>query len=57
MDATKVFFILTLMVDIYFSLHLTYELYKEHDPFLCPPQPSNPWISDDATIWMLNTAL
>lgn len=23
----------------------------EFDPFLHPPQPSNPWISDEASFW------
>ena len=26
----------------------------EYDPFLSLPQPSNPWISDDTTLWALN---
>ncbi|XP_067320890.1 regulator of G-protein signaling 7 isoform X2 [Anolis sagrei] len=31
---------------------LTYtEQYVEYDPFLVPPDPSNPWLSDDATFW------
>ncbi|KAG8123538.1 hypothetical protein E2320_018916, partial [Naja naja] len=31
---------------------LTYtEQYVEYDPFLQPPDPSNPWLSDDATFW------
>lgn len=25
----------------------------EYDPFLTPPDPSNPWITDDATVWEL----
>ena len=28
--------------------------YNEYDPFLNPPQPSNPWLSDDPTYWILN---
>ncbi|KAI9562847.1 hypothetical protein GHT06_010302 [Daphnia sinensis] len=31
--------------------------YSEYDPFLHPPQPSNPWLSDDPTYWILNAAL
>ncbi|KAM4664279.1 regulator of G-protein signaling 6 isoform 2-T2 [Discoglossus pictus] len=27
------------------------EQYTEYDPFLTPAEPSNPWISDDATFW------
>ncbi|MEE6492754.1 hypothetical protein FKM82_016627 [Ascaphus truei] len=27
------------------------EQYVEYDPFLSPPEPSNPWIADDATFW------
>ncbi|XP_072284938.1 regulator of G-protein signaling 6 [Pyxicephalus adspersus] len=29
------------------------EQYTEYDPFLTPPEPSNPWISDDSTFWDL----
>lgn len=29
------------------------EQYIEYDPFLTPPDPSNPWITDDATLWEL----
>ncbi|XP_044127886.1 regulator of G-protein signaling 6 isoform X1 [Bufo gargarizans] len=29
------------------------EQYTEYDPFLTPADPSNPWISDDATFWDL----
>ncbi|XP_046641795.1 uncharacterized protein LOC124327032 isoform X1 [Daphnia pulicaria] len=28
--------------------------YSEYDPFLQTPQPSNPWLSDDPTYWILN---
>ncbi|CAD5110988.1 DgyrCDS338 [Dimorphilus gyrociliatus] len=28
--------------------------YAEHDPFLTSPQPSNPWISDDSTLWNID---
>ncbi|XP_022095441.1 regulator of G-protein signaling 9-like [Acanthaster planci] len=31
--------------------------YAEHDPFLAGAQPSNPWITDDTTMWTLNTML
>ncbi|KAM3855494.1 regulator of G-protein signaling 7 isoform 11-T11 [Vipera latastei] len=27
------------------------EQYVEYDPFLMPPDPSNPWLSDDTTFW------
>ncbi|GAB6020465.1 hypothetical protein CHUAL_003156 [Chamberlinius hualienensis] len=30
------------------------EIYSEYDPFIYLVQPSNPWISDDPTYWMLN---
>lgn len=33
------------------------ESYHEHDPFLVPRQPSNPWHSDDPTFWVLNADL
>ena len=29
------------------------EQYVEYDPFLTLPDPSNPWISDDTTVWEL----
>ncbi|KAM9382675.1 regulator of G-protein signaling 7 isoform 12-T12 [Phaethornis superciliosus] len=32
------------------------EQYVEYDPFLVPPDPSNPWISDDTTFWELETS-
>uniref|UniRef100_A0A8B9JGG3 Regulator of G-protein signaling 9 n=1 Tax=Astyanax mexicanus TaxID=7994 RepID=A0A8B9JGG3_ASTMX len=28
--------------------------YKQHDPFLYPCLPSNPWLTDDVTYWQLN---
>ncbi|XP_051770017.1 regulator of G-protein signaling 9b isoform X1 [Ctenopharyngodon idella] len=28
--------------------------YREHDPFLYPCLPSNPWLTDDITYWNLN---
>ncbi|KHJ77155.1 GGL domain protein, partial [Oesophagostomum dentatum] len=27
----------------------------DYDPFLTVPQPSNPWITDDTSLWTLNT--
>ncbi|XP_059892584.1 regulator of G-protein signaling 9-like isoform X1 [Gadus macrocephalus] len=30
--------------------------FKNHDPFLAPCLPSNPWVSDDASYWTLNGA-
>ncbi|XP_053553745.1 regulator of G-protein signaling 6 [Bombina bombina] len=32
------------------------EQYTEYDPFLTPADPSNPWISDDATFWDLEVS-
>uniref|UniRef100_A0AAQ6A7R9 Regulator of G protein signaling 7a n=1 Tax=Amphiprion ocellaris TaxID=80972 RepID=A0AAQ6A7R9_AMPOC len=32
------------------------EQYVEYDPFLTPPDPSNPWISDDTTLWELEAS-
>uniref|UniRef100_A0A8C8HIF0 RGS domain-containing protein n=1 Tax=Oncorhynchus tshawytscha TaxID=74940 RepID=A0A8C8HIF0_ONCTS len=29
---------------------------NKHDPFLAPCLPSNPWITDDVTYWLLNMA-
>lgn len=33
------------------------ESYYEHDSFLVPRQPSNPWISEDPTYWIINAPL
>jgi regulator of G-protein signaling len=30
------------------------EQFHEYDPFLSQSQPSNPWISDDTSLWALN---
>ncbi|KAK7901899.1 hypothetical protein WMY93_018668 [Mugilogobius chulae] len=32
------------------------EQYLEYDPFLTPPDPSNPWITDDTTLWELEAS-
>ncbi|CAH1408424.1 unnamed protein product [Nezara viridula] len=32
-------------------------MYMEYDPFLTPAQPSNPWISDDPSLWQFNAPL
>uniref|UniRef100_A0A8C6PYT8 Regulator of G protein signaling 7 n=1 Tax=Nothobranchius furzeri TaxID=105023 RepID=A0A8C6PYT8_NOTFU len=32
------------------------EQYVEYDPFLTPPDPSNPWITDDTTVWELEAS-
>ncbi|XP_074647639.1 regulator of G-protein signaling 7-like [Tubulanus polymorphus] len=37
------------------SLTQRCELYAEHDPFICGSLPSNPWISDDTTMWLVDT--
>ena len=31
--------------------------YSEYDPFISAMQPSNPWLSDDPTLWILNSPL
>ncbi|OQR74202.1 regulator of G-protein signaling 7-like [Tropilaelaps mercedesae] len=31
------------------------EDYREFDAFLCPPLPSNPWVTDDPTFWMIES--
>jgi len=31
--------------------------YGEYDPFISAMQPSNPWLSDDPTLWILNSPL
>ena len=30
------------------------DTFLEFDPMLCQPGPSNPWITDDQTHWLLN---
>ncbi|XP_037837414.1 regulator of G-protein signaling 6-like isoform X2 [Kryptolebias marmoratus] len=36
---------------------ITYtEQYMEYDPFLTPPEPCNPWTSDDPTFWDLEAS-
>ncbi|TNN70573.1 Regulator of G-protein signaling 7 [Liparis tanakae] len=32
------------------------EQYIEYDPFLTPPDPSNPWITDDGILWELEAS-
>lgn len=34
-----------------YSLIAYTEQYVEYDPFITPAEPSNPWISDDITLW------
>ncbi|XP_047988362.1 uncharacterized protein LOC125227975 isoform X2 [Leguminivora glycinivorella] len=33
------------------------ETFTPYDPWLTPPQPSNPWISDDTLYWQINSPL
>lgn len=33
------------------------DLFCEWDPLTTPPQPSNPWVSEDPTFWMLNSPI
>ena len=28
-----------------------FSLYQEYDPFLVPPEPSNPWVTDSSEFW------
>lgn len=35
----------------FYSLIAYTEQYVEYDPFIMPAEPSNPWISDDITLW------
>lgn len=30
------------------------EQFQDYDPFITTSQPSNPWISDDVTLWTIN---
>ncbi|XP_076323145.1 regulator of G-protein signaling 7-like isoform X1 [Tachypleus tridentatus] len=39
------------------SLIHRYKEYADFDPFISGAQPSNPWISDDTTLWNLNNDL
>ncbi|XP_043471223.1 uncharacterized protein LOC122504265 isoform X3 [Leptopilina heterotoma] len=39
------------------NLKSHYETYAEYDSMITPPQPSNPWITDDQTFWQLNSPL
>ncbi|KAG9347288.1 hypothetical protein JZ751_004855, partial [Albula glossodonta] len=32
------------------------EQFLDHDPFVCPPEPSNPWISEDCSLWDLESS-
>ncbi|KAJ8269894.1 hypothetical protein GJAV_G00107980 [Gymnothorax javanicus] len=32
------------------------EQFQDYDPFVCPPEPSNPWISEDCTFWDLESS-
>ncbi|KAI6233013.1 Regulator of G-protein signaling 7 [Aphelenchoides fujianensis] len=31
------------------------EQFQDYDPFITPSQPPNPWITDDVSLWTLNT--
>lgn len=33
------------------------ETFAPYDPWLTPPQPSNPWVSDDTLFWQINSPL
>ena len=33
------------------------EQYAEYDAFICAPDPSNPWITDDVTLWEQDKSL
>ncbi|XP_063983628.1 uncharacterized protein LOC135165834 isoform X2 [Diachasmimorpha longicaudata] len=39
------------------NLKTHYETYTEYDPLIVPPQPSNPWMTDDQSFWQLNSPL
>ncbi len=40
-----------LMLCTIFSYLSYFEQYMEFDPFITPPEPSNPWISDNTDHW------
>ncbi|XP_053625397.1 uncharacterized protein LOC128683620 isoform X2 [Plodia interpunctella] len=33
------------------------ETFAPYDPWLTPPQPSNPWVSDDTIFWQINSPI
>ncbi|CAK1545257.1 unnamed protein product [Leptosia nina] len=33
------------------------DTYNPYDPWLTPPQPSNPWVSDDTLFWQINSPI
>nr|XP_026494916.1 uncharacterized protein LOC113399869 isoform X1 [Vanessa tameamea]XP_026494917.1 uncharacterized protein LOC113399869 isoform X1 [Vanessa tameamea] len=33
------------------------ETFTAYDPWLTPPQPSNPWVSDDTLFWQINSPI
>uniref|UniRef100_A0A8C2D1C4 Regulator of G protein signaling 7a n=1 Tax=Cyprinus carpio TaxID=7962 RepID=A0A8C2D1C4_CYPCA len=39
-----------------FNLLSYTEQYSDYDPFLSTPDPSNPWISDDTTLWEMEAS-
>lgn len=39
------------------NLKTYFDTYVEYDPLMVPPQPSNPWSTDDSTFWQLNNSL
>ncbi|XP_043282665.1 regulator of G-protein signaling 9 isoform X2 [Venturia canescens] len=39
------------------NLKTYFDTYAEYDPLMVPPQPSNPWCTDDSTFWQLNSPL
>lgn len=39
------------------NLKTHFKTYMEYDPMIVPPQPSNPWITDDHIFWQLNSPL
>ena len=45
--------------DVYnsFSLIQRYEQYAGYDSFVSCPEPSNPWITDDITLWEQDKSL
>lgn len=45
--------VLTLCCDVSASLITYTEQYMEYDSFLTAPEPSNPWTSDDPSLWDL----
>uniref|UniRef100_A0A8C8M4H8 Regulator of G protein signaling 9b n=1 Tax=Oncorhynchus tshawytscha TaxID=74940 RepID=A0A8C8M4H8_ONCTS len=53
---SKAFLLFVCVFSLFSSLVKYSVTCNKHDPFLAPCLPSNPWITDDVTYWLLNMA-